>query len=100
VITYRVVLRNRGRAAAKRVIATERAPKALRLTKRSRKVSYNRRRGLVKWRAGTLRPGQRKILVLRYRVPKKAKGSLVARASAKGTNTNRKHARRITGVRR
>ncbi|MDH3724770.1 MAG: DUF11 domain-containing protein, partial [Thermoleophilia bacterium] len=99
-ITYRVVLRNRGKASARRVMVTQRVPRALRLKTRSRRVSYARAKGIVKWSAGTLRPGQRKVLVLRYRLPNAATWRIVARANAKGANTNRKSARRITRVRR
>jgi hypothetical protein len=43
--------------------------------------------------------GRRKALVLRFRVPRTARGRIVARATAKGRNTRRVGARRITRVR-
>jgi uncharacterized repeat protein (TIGR01451 family) len=96
-LTYRLVLRNRGRQVARGVTVVDRLPRSLRLVRSSRRVAV--RRGRVVWRAGNVGVGRRKALVLRFRVPRTARGRIVARATAKGRNTRRVGARRITRVR-
>jgi uncharacterized repeat protein (TIGR01451 family) len=94
--TYRLVVRNRGSAAARKLTVVQRVPRSLRLIKRSRAVGY--RRGTVTWRVGDLARGGGRALTLRFRVPAGAGGRVRATVIAVSANAPRVSATRTSRV--
>jgi uncharacterized repeat protein (TIGR01451 family) len=95
-LTYRLVVRNRGAATARKLTVVQKVPPSLRLVKRSRAVTF--RKGQVTWRVGNLARGGQKTLSLTFRTPAKAAGRITARATALASNAPRTTAGKSTLV--
>ena len=99
-VTYRFNVNNRGPGRATKVTLAARVPKSWKLIKRNRKaVRY--RKGRLIWRAGSVKVRKRKFVVVKFRVPRSARGGRVRiTAAAKGKNTGRALRRRSLKIRR
>lgn len=95
-VTYRLVVRNRGAATARKLTVVHKVPLTLRLLKRSRAVTF--RKGRVTWRVGDLPPGGQRTLSLTFRTPATATGRIYARATALASNAPRTTAGKTTRV--
>ena len=106
-VTYRLEVRNRGRAAAYGVTLTDALPRRLSLrwsAAKGLRAASNRpfqlRSGRVIWRLGTLKAGSRRIVRLRTRVAATASGRVTNRARANARNASLVRARRTTRISR
>lgn len=82
-VTYRIVVRNSGKAVARNVVLRDRLPKGLAYVRTSTTASF--RKGLVTVRLGNLRPGARKIVRVIVKAPSNARGRKTNVASVRAT---------------
>lgn len=92
-VTYRFNVTNRGPGRATKVTLGARLPKNWKLTRSNRRTAKFRKGKLI-WRAGSIRVRTTKSVVVRFRVPKKARGRARVTAIVKGKNTVRALQRR------
>ena len=89
VVTYRITVRNRGAAAAQRVVLRDVLPSGYTLSRRVRGATF--RSGRLTWNVGTLRRGASRTVTVRFRIGRFVVGRRcnVALASASGATTVR-----------
>jgi uncharacterized repeat protein (TIGR01451 family) len=89
VVTYRITVRNRGAAAAQRVVLRDVLPSGYTLSRRVRGATF--RSGTLTWNLGTLARGRSRTVALQVRIGRSVAGRRcnLALASARGVATVR-----------
>lgn len=82
--TWRITVKNTGKATATKVVITDVFPS--RLVVRSRSAGGRIVSGRIVWNVGSLRPGQSKTVWVRFRAPLTVRGRVVNRATVTATN--------------
>lgn len=95
-ITYTVVVRNTGRAAARGVVVTDRLPSRLTFVRATRGATL--RGGTVRVSLGTLRPGQVRRIRIVMRAPADTRGRIINTARVSATGVRAASARAVTVV--